>query len=91
MLEEFLQVALPTPTLLVFENTQLMDDASAELLRAVEAGLADRPWVVLATRRDTPTGFAPAGGIAHYHRMPLAPIDAAARAGLLDTATAPRR
>jgi class 3 adenylate cyclase/tetratricopeptide (TPR) repeat protein len=86
VLVEFLRVVLPTPTLLVFENTQLMDDASAELLRAVEAGLDDKPWVVLATRRDTPTGFVPAG-VAHYHRLALAPIDAAAALILLDAAT----
>jgi class 3 adenylate cyclase/tetratricopeptide (TPR) repeat protein len=87
VLVEFLQVVLPTPTLLVFENTQLMDDASAGLLRAVEAGLDDKPWVVLATRRDIPTGFVPAGTGTHYHRLPLAPIDAAAALSLLDAAT----
>ena len=87
VLVEFLQVVLPTPTLLVFENTQLMDDASAELLRAVEAGLDDKPWVVLATRRDVPTGFVPAESVAHYYHLPLTPIDAAAALRLLDAAT----
>ena len=80
-------MVLPTPTLLVFENTQLMDDASAELLRAVEAGLDDKPWVVLATRRDVPTGFVPAESVAHYYHLPLTPIDAAAALRLLDAAT----
>ena len=87
VLVEFLQVVLPTPTLLVFENTHLMDDASAELLRAVEAGIDGKPWVVLATRRDMPTGYVPTGSVTHYHRLPLAPIDAAAALSLLDVAT----
>lgn len=87
VLVEFLQVALPTPTLLVFENTQLMDDTSAQLLHAVEADLDDRPWVVLVTRRDMPTGYVPAGGGTRYHRLALAPVDGAAALRLLEAAT----
>jgi predicted ATPase len=87
VLVEFLQVVLPTPTLLVFENTHLMDDASAELLRAVAADLDDKPWVVLATRRDVPTGFVPAEHGARYRELLLTPMDPAAALQLLDAAT----
>ena len=87
VLVEFLQVVLPTPTLLVFENTHLMDDASAELLRAVAADLDDKPWVVLATRRDVPTGFVPTEHGARYRELLLTPMDPAAALQLLDAAT----
>ena len=59
VLVEFLHVVLPTPTLLVFENTHLIDDASADLLRAVEADLDDSRgwcWRPVVT---SPTGFVP--------------------------------
>ena len=56
---EFLGHVLPTPTLLVFENVHLADDASVDLLGHLEASLAACPWVVLVTRRDQGTGFVP--------------------------------
>ncbi len=58
---EFLDFALPTTTLLVFEDTHWMDEASAELLRRLASDLPHRPWMILVTRRDVATGFAPGG------------------------------
>ena len=62
MLEErfgsFLAALLPTPTLLVFEDTHWMDEASAALLQGLLPGLAARPWLLCTTRRDTAGGFA---------------------------------
>jgi class 3 adenylate cyclase/tetratricopeptide (TPR) repeat protein len=56
---EFLHWVLPTPTVLVFEDAHLMDDASADLLGRLMRDLSDRPWLVLTTRRDQPSGFVP--------------------------------
>jgi class 3 adenylate cyclase/tetratricopeptide (TPR) repeat protein len=53
----FLALALPTATLIVVEDAQWMDDASAELLRILAADVHDRPWLVLITRRDSTSGF----------------------------------
>jgi class 3 adenylate cyclase/tetratricopeptide (TPR) repeat protein len=87
VLVEFLGLVLPTPTLLVFENTQLMDDASADLLRRIETDLADRPWVVLATRRTVDGGYVPARTGADDRSLTLTPIDGARALDLLDAAT----
>ena len=35
------------PTVLVFEDTHWMDDASADLLRELIKGLEQRPWLVI--------------------------------------------
>lgn len=80
---EFLGLVLPTPTLLVFENTHLMDDASADLLHRLEIGLGDRPWTVLSTRRDIATGYAPAPS-AERRSLALAPIVGPHAVELLD-------
>jgi tetratricopeptide (TPR) repeat protein len=87
ILVEFLSLALPTPSLLVFENTQLMDDASAELLGRLETGLDDRPWAVLVTRRDIATGYIPSGDGRGYRSLALTPILGSDALSLLDAAT----
>ena len=56
---ELLGSVLSTPTILVFEDTHLMDAASSDLLRRLAQGVEDRPWVILVTRRDQQGGFAP--------------------------------
>ncbi len=55
---ELLGMLLLEATLLVFEDTHWMDDASADLLRELIKGLEQRPWLVVVARRDQPTGFA---------------------------------
>jgi tetratricopeptide (TPR) repeat protein len=54
-----LDVTLPTSTVLVLDDAHQMDQASASLLNRLVADLADRPWLVLVTRRDSATGFVP--------------------------------
>jgi class 3 adenylate cyclase/tetratricopeptide (TPR) repeat protein len=49
----FLSVLLPGPALLIVEDAQWMDDASAEFLRRLLDSLGDRPWMVCISRRDT--------------------------------------
>jgi class 3 adenylate cyclase/tetratricopeptide (TPR) repeat protein len=87
VLVEFLEVAVPRQALLVFENTHLMDDASAELLRRVEATLSDLPWLVLATRRDIAAGYVPSGEGESYRPLRLTPIVGSLALDLLESET----
>lgn len=54
-----LAAALPTPTLLVFEDTHLMDEASDSLLHRLEADAHLHPWCIVVTRREVPVGHVP--------------------------------
>lgn len=53
---ELLDAALPTPTLFVLEDAHLIDEASASLLQRLLTQTSVRPWCVVITRRDAPTG-----------------------------------
>jgi class 3 adenylate cyclase/tetratricopeptide (TPR) repeat protein len=54
----FLHAAVTSPTVFVFEDAHLMDEASAELLAAIASGgVEDRPWLFLVLRRQTDGGF----------------------------------
>jgi predicted ATPase/class 3 adenylate cyclase len=79
---EFLRVILPTPTLLVFENVHLIDDASAELLGRLTDEVTRQSWVIVVSRRDGGTGFVPDSSDGH-ERLVLAPIDESAAVELL--------
>ena len=81
---EFLRHVLPTPSLLVFENVHLMDDASADLLARLAAEVSTQPWVILVTRRALHSGFVPDPDDGHV-RLPLAAIDDTAAAALLES------
>lgn len=52
-----LDALLPSITLVEIEDAHLMDPASADLLGALAAGLSERPWLLLVTRRDEDSGF----------------------------------
>jgi predicted ATPase/class 3 adenylate cyclase len=76
---DLLGVVLATPTVLVFEDVHWLDDASCDLLRSLVAGIDDRPWLVVATRRESEHGFVPAPDSAQRIRLePLSADDAAA-------------
>jgi tetratricopeptide (TPR) repeat protein len=56
---DVLEAALSTPTVLVVEDAHLVDGDSARVLEQVAARCADRPWLLLTTRRtieETPPG-----------------------------------
>ncbi len=83
---ELMGILLLQPTLLVFEDAHWMDEASADLLRALIAGLEERPWLVVITRRDQPSGFtAPEGAAAAV--LALEPLGAEQAAELVHAAT----
>ncbi len=48
-----------TPTVLCFENAHLMDEASADLLRAFGRHTTTGPWLILVTRREEARGYVP--------------------------------
>jgi class 3 adenylate cyclase/tetratricopeptide (TPR) repeat protein len=77
---EFLAPALAVPTLVEIEHSHLMDEASAALLHALAARLADSSWVVLVTRRDVPTGFVGGAGAVRLELGPLTPQETMALA-----------
>ncbi len=82
----YLQATLAGPTVVVLDDVHWMDDASADLLAGVVGAAADRPWLVVTTRRDVETGLVPAG--ADVVRLRPAPIDPAAALALVEQRTA---
>ena len=56
---ELLASILTTPTILVIQDADVMDDASADLLRRLTDELTGRPLLVLVTRRDPPVDPVP--------------------------------
>jgi class 3 adenylate cyclase/tetratricopeptide (TPR) repeat protein len=83
---ELLGILLLQPTLLVFEDGHWMDEASADLLRALLLGLEERPWLLVVTRRDVSTGFtAPEGAQAAV--IALEPLGAEQAAELVHAST----
>lgn len=68
----FLDCVVPTPTLLTFDDGQLMDEATSDLLGRLTADLPARPWLVIVTRREHPIGFVPAPSPALRTIRPLA-------------------
>ena len=79
----FVAALLPDPTVLVFDDVHLMDEASSGLLERLCDGLGGRPWLVLVTRRDVDDGFAPSQA---YEVVPLrpAPLDDVAATALVE-------
>jgi class 3 adenylate cyclase/tetratricopeptide (TPR) repeat protein len=81
VLDGSLAAVLPTPTLLVFEDAHLMDEASASFMTHLTADLDGRPWLVIVTRREVETGFAAPDGATVLRP---APLDAEAAASLIE-------
>ena len=59
---ELLGSLLREPTVLVIEDAHVIDESSADLLQRLAADIRARPWLIVVTRRDEPTGFAPVPG-----------------------------
>jgi tetratricopeptide (TPR) repeat protein len=45
------------PTLITVEDAHWLDEASSEVVKQLSLGLTRKPWVVLITRRDVPSGL----------------------------------
>ncbi len=85
-----LGAALPSTSVLVLEDVQDLDDASAGLLQRLCAEAAARPWLVLLTRREqaSPPGWLT--GITARTTVRLAPLDETAAMELARHALADR-
>jgi tetratricopeptide (TPR) repeat protein len=79
---ELLTSVLKRATMFILEDVHWMDEPSADLLRHLTTLAGQRPWVILVTRRDQPTGFlAPEWpDITTVRPSPLSPHQAAALA-----------
>jgi tetratricopeptide (TPR) repeat protein len=77
---ELLTCALPTPTVLVIDDTQVMDAASARVLQRLARELTTAPWLLVVGRRDFPSGFqAPEGPLLQQLRLQPLQEEAAVR------------
>lgn len=83
---EFLHALLARPTLVVVDESHLMDEASSSLLRRLAAEVDRTPWLVMLARRaDGPTPPLADDGLAG--RLDLEPLAADAVARLTQDAT----
>jgi predicted ATPase/class 3 adenylate cyclase len=54
---QLLAAELPSPTLMLVEDAQWMDDASVALFRHLAGALSDHPWLLMVARRPSATGL----------------------------------
>ena len=85
VLTELLGYLLPTPTAMVIEDAEVMDDASADLLQRLVDRIADRPLLIVVTRRDQEGGFTPDPD-SDFSSLHPTPLDAAAAVALVQAA-----
>ena len=76
---------LPDPIVLVLNDIQFMDDATLSLLSRLAADLADRPWLIVTTRR--PDFDSPVTPGSNVTTITLEPLDDAATSELVAVAT----
>ncbi len=82
---ELLGSVFNQPTVLIFNDVHLMDDASRDLISRLAQDTSERPWLVIISRRpenDSPLVAEP------DERIELGPLDDGAAAELLHRATA---
>jgi class 3 adenylate cyclase/tetratricopeptide (TPR) repeat protein len=83
---QLLTVLRADPTLFVFDDVHWMDEASVRVLTLISEQVADRPWLLLVTRRDVTTGFAADAG-PHVVALRPPPLSGDAAAELAKVAT----
>ena len=81
---ELLATLLPDPCVLIFDDVHLMDEASIDLIARLAADAAERPWLLVVSRR--PQGRSPVSGPT-ADRIELAALDSVAADQLLARAT----
>ncbi|WP_353952044.1 adenylate/guanylate cyclase domain-containing protein [Knoellia sp. S7-12] len=81
---ELLDAILPTPTLFVFEDVHLIDEASASLLQRLLTSSPLRPWCVIVTRRDASTTFVPDPTLPGLVPISLGPLSDEAATDLIE-------
>jgi class 3 adenylate cyclase/tetratricopeptide (TPR) repeat protein len=86
LVADLLERMVPTPLLLVVEDSYLADAASEGVLAAIARREQQRPWLLFVTRDDRPTGWIPAA----TGRIELGPLDMRSSIDLAEMATPER-
>ena len=84
---ELLSAELAGPTLVIVEDAQWMDDASAALFRHLSGAASSRPWVLLVAHRSSGTGLY-IHDLPNVERIELEPLPPEAVVQLLRLITA---
>ena len=71
LVADLLERMVPTPVMLVVEDSYLADPASEGVLTAIARREQQQPWLLFVTRDDRPTGWIPAA----TGRIELGPLD----------------
>jgi class 3 adenylate cyclase/tetratricopeptide (TPR) repeat protein len=83
LVADLLEQIQDTATVLVVEDAHLADPASAGVLAAVAARVDKRPWLVVVTREDRPSGWVPTA----HAGVELGPLSTTASVVLAEIAT----
>jgi tetratricopeptide (TPR) repeat protein len=86
LVADLLERMVPSPVMLVVEDSYLADPASEGVLTAIARREQQQPWLVLVTRDDRPTGWIPAA----TGRIELGPLDMTSSIELAEMATPDR-
>jgi class 3 adenylate cyclase len=86
LVADLLERMVPTPMMLVVEDSHLADPASEAVLVAIARRTERQPWLVLVTREDRATGWIPAA----TQRIELGPLDMRSSIELAEIATPER-
>ena len=86
LVAELLERMVPSPVMLIVEDSYLADAASEGVLSAIARREQHRPWLLLVTRDDRPTGWIPAA----TGRIELGPLDMRSSIQLAEMATPER-
>ena len=83
---QFMTAMLADPTLILFDDTQWLDDASSGLVRALISSISTRPWLLVLSRRRQELGLF-TEGLPQVVSRELGPLSETAVAQLLLSAT----
>jgi class 3 adenylate cyclase/tetratricopeptide (TPR) repeat protein len=86
LVADLLERMVPTPLMLVVEDSYLADPASEGVLTAIARREQQQPWLLFVTRDDRPTGWIPAA----TGRIELGPLDMTSSIELAEMATPER-
>lgn len=84
---ELLAGTLTTPTVLLFEGADRMDESSTDIVRDLIREAPEHPWLILSARRPDPGGLA-SDDADDVERIRLEPLDEQASLALLESLTA---
>jgi class 3 adenylate cyclase/tetratricopeptide (TPR) repeat protein len=86
LVADLLERMVPSPVILVVEDSYLADAASEGVLTTIARREQQQPWLLLVTRDDRPTGWIPAA----TGRIELGPLDMTSSIELAEMATPDR-